>query len=424
MSKSKQPKPEEADGKTAAEDKSAAPGAPETAKDAAPETEAPETDTPEAVTPETGAAKTDTPETDEAERLSAEDTLAAGEPETRADPAETSGSETAEALSAEDTLAAGASDTVTATDELADQDGDLAPGDDSLATGSGDDSLSDAGDSDGPDRDRPESDIPDSDRPETVDPMQAGLVAEDTGAAQTPPQGPGAGETVIERRGGFVPMLLGGIVAAGLGYGVAWYQGQDDSFETETRAALEEQSGRLDAVSEQITTMASDSTQRIDTLAADLTATQEALGLAEGALGAQEERLTGVEALRDEIAALDERLTTLAKRPIADTVSREAIAAYESELERLRGSMAEQRQAIEDTIAAEKAKIEQIAAEATQMEERALEEARISSARTALTQVLTALETGEAYAEPRWRCWPRMSRRRWPRCRPPRRTGW
>lgn len=85
MSKSKQPKPEEADGKTAAEDKSAAPGAPETAKDAAPETEAPETDTPEAVTPETGAAKTDTPETDEAERLSAEDTLAAGEPETRAD---------------------------------------------------------------------------------------------------------------------------------------------------------------------------------------------------------------------------------------------------------------------------------------------------------------------------------------------------
>ena len=33
-------------------------------------------------------------------------------------------------------------------------------------------------------------------------------------------------------------MVLGGIVAAGLGYGAAYYLGQDDSFETETRAAL------------------------------------------------------------------------------------------------------------------------------------------------------------------------------------------
>ncbi|WP_323763883.1 hypothetical protein [Marinovum sp.] len=211
------------------------------------------------------------------------------------------------------------------------------------------------------------------------------------------PVTPPVTEKVVERRGGFVPMVLGGIVAAGLGYGAAYYLGQDDSFETETRAALEAQSGRLDGVSQQITTISADVTERIDGLAADLTSTQEAVGATEGELGAQNERLTSVEALREDLAALDERLTTLAKRPIADTVSREAIAAYEAELERLRGSMEEQRVAIEETIAAEKVKIEQIAQEATQMEERALEEARISAARTVLTQVLTALETGEPF---------------------------
>ncbi|WP_417523310.1 hypothetical protein [Marinovum sp.] len=215
-----------------------------------------------------------------------------------------------------------------------------------------------------------------------------------------PPMSPPVTEKVVERRGGFVPMVLGGIVAAGLGYGAAYYLGQDDSFETETRAALQEQSGRLDDVSQQITTMAADVTERTDALAADLETTKEALGTAEGALDEQNQRLTGLEALREEMAALDERLTTLAKRPIADTVSREAIAAYESELERLRGSMEEQRKAIEDTIAAEKAKIEEIARDATQMEERALEQSRLSAARTALTQVITALETGEPYEEP------------------------
>jgi len=364
VSNSKEPKPEETEDKTAADDRTDAPEVSDTTDEAA----GPET-------PPDGAADTITTG-DDTYPVDEGDMISGGDDSFPADEA--------------DTLAADEADTLT----------------------SGEDTPA-AGDSAEP----PEGGVEDADPLAAPDPVQAEMAADEAGAdagnepepevfddAEPPqagaPVAPPVTEKVIERRGGFVPMVLGGIVAAGLGYGAAYYLGQDDSFETETRAALEAQTARLDDVSEQITGMAADVTGRIDTLAADLATTQEALGVTESELGAQNERLTGVEALREEIAAIDERLTTLAKRPIADTVSREAIAAYEAELERLRGSMEEQRLAIEETIAAEKAEIEQIAAEATQMEERALEEARISAARTALTQVLTALEAGDPFAEP------------------------
>ncbi|MGY3438535.1 MULTISPECIES: hypothetical protein [unclassified Marinovum] len=206
-------------------------------------------------------------------------------------------------------------------------------------------------------------------------------------------------ETVVERKGGFVPMVLGGIVAAGLGYGAAYYMTLDDSFESETRSSLQAQSDKIGAVEGQVSTLSEDISTRIDGVSTEIAGTRDALTQAETSIGALDERLTNAEALRDDLGALETRLTELAKKPIADTVSREAIAAYESELERLRGSMEEQRKAIEDTIAAEKAKIEQIAQDATQMEERALEEGRLAAARSAMTRVISALDSGDPYAE-------------------------
>ena len=66
---------------------------------------------------------------------------------------------------------------------------------------------------------------------------------------------PASREKVVERRGGFFPMLLGGIVAAAIGFGLSQYLGpngwpfSDDGslFEDETRTALgETQSGLED----------------------------------------------------------------------------------------------------------------------------------------------------------------------------------
>lgn len=208
--------------------------------------------------------------------------------------------------------------------------------------------------------------------------------------------------TVIEQKGGFWPMALGGVVAAVLGYGAAWYLGQNTDFETETRAALDLQSTTLQGLEGQIGDLAAQGTTTSDALSSlttDIAAAQESIAAVQGELTAMGDRVSSVEGYGDQIAALDARLTDLAKRPIEDNVSREAIDAYEEELERLRNSMEEQRKAIEDTIAAEKAKIEKIAEDATQMEERALEEARIAAARSAVTRVLSALDNGDPFEE-------------------------
>lgn len=208
-------------------------------------------------------------------------------------------------------------------------------------------------------------------------------------------------EKVVERKGGFWPMAFGGIVAAGLGFGASWYLAQDDTFETETRAALDRHGNALDdlearagALAEQDTATAA----RLDELASGLETTRGTLAAVQDDLSALGMRLDTVDqGFETRITELDARLTELIKRPVADNVSREAIKAYEDELERLRGSMEEQRKAIEDTIAAEKAKIEKIAEEATQIEERALEESRLAAARSAMTRVLSALDTGDAF---------------------------
>lgn len=254
--------------------------------------------------------------------------------------------------------------------------------------------------------DATEDDLPDAE----IDPTTGGPDAEEpvtfrhnansgtTAAAPIPEK---VVEKVVERKGGFWPMAFGGIVAAGLGFGASWYLAQDDSFETETRAALDRHGSALDDLDGKaaaLTEQDSATTARLDELAAGLETTQGNLAAAQDDLSALGTRLDTVDqGFETRITELDTRLTELIKRPVADNVSREAIKAYEDELERLRGSMEEQRKAIEDTIAAEKAKIEQIAKEATQIEERALEESRLAAARSAMTRVLSALDTGDAF---------------------------
>lgn len=273
------------------------------------------------------------------------------------------------------------------------------------------DGTSHAGDATVAAADVTELETPDTETPDPeVDPTTGGPDEEEpvtfrhntnSGATTTAPIPEKVVEKVVERKGGFWPMALGGVVAAGLGFGASWYLAQDDTFETETRAALDRHGSALDELDGKAAALAEQdtaTTARLDELASGLEATQGTLATAQEELSALGERLDTVDqGFETRITELDTRLTELIKRPVADNVSREAIKAYEDELERLRGSMEEQRKAIEETIAAEKAKIEQIAEEATQIEERALEESRLAAARSAMTRVLSALDTGDAF---------------------------
>ncbi|MCB1335345.1 MAG: hypothetical protein KDK26_17295 [Roseivivax sp.] len=201
--------------------------------------------------------------------------------------------------------------------------------------------------------------------------------------AQTPP--PVAAERIVERRAGFVPMLLGGVAAAALGFGVSQYLGQagkadEDAFRAEMRSALADQAARLGTVDDRLG-QAEGAVAAID------------LAPLSGALDSQGGQLQGLSGTLDtvsgQLATLDERLTALEKRPVTESVSPEAIAAYERELQNLREAVATQR-----------AEIEAIAADALESQSAAEEQAALAKARAALAEVIAAVDTGTEFAQP------------------------
>lgn len=207
---------------------------------------------------------------------------------------------------------------------------------------------------------------------------------EETEAAPAPV--PVVQEKVIERRGGFFPTLIGGIVAAALGYGAAAYTGgtwpfdaRDGSdFEAETRGALADQSSRLEALSgriEEVSGQVSD---------IDLSSFEGSIG----DLGGTLETVTGdIDTLKQTVSDLDGRIAALEKRPVAEAVSPEAIAAYERELEEVR-----------EAIQTQRVEVEKMTQDALEAEANAEEQAGIAQARSALSDVNAALVSGEPYS--------------------------
>ncbi|MBV2359525.1 hypothetical protein KUH32_07050 [Thalassococcus sp. CAU 1522] len=236
-------------------------------------------------------------------------------------------------------------------------------------------------------------------------------------SASAPP--PVVRETVVERKGGFVPMLLGGLVAGAIGYGAATYLPQADvenPFETETRAALSDQATRIDGLTSQLAETATSVDGLRTTLdAVDTAPIQAALDDLRGTLDATRVETT---ALADALAAFDSRVTAIEKQPLAGAVSPEAIAAYERELEELRAAIDMQTAEVEAAAAGavqtyqqeiaklqaavdeQSARIEAMASEALQAEASAEEKAEIAQSRAALADLMSRLQAGEPLAEP------------------------
>ena len=189
-------------------------------------------------------------------------------------------------------------------------------------------------------------------------------------------------ETVVERRGGFVPMLLGGVIAAALGYGASSYQSgtwpfetaaEPDSFREDTATALDEQAARIDALAAEVQT-ATDTANGIDL---------------SGLEGAVEGLRADLDAASGSYDALAGRIDAIERRPVEESVSPEAMAAYENELNLLRDAIAQQR-----------LEVEEMTQQALEAETNAEQQAALSKARAALSEVYAALSAGEPYAEP------------------------
>lgn len=198
-------------------------------------------------------------------------------------------------------------------------------------------------------------------------------------------------QKVVEKRGGFGAALIGGAVAAVLGFIAGQGQLMDPilpaglkSKSTQEITALEQAQA---ALSDQIAGLAAqveaNKTPDLSVVTAQIGSLADRLApLAEG-FGAAQERLDGLGA---DIGALQARLTDLEKRPVAESVSPEAIAAYEAELEKLGASLAGQR-----------AEVEQMVAEAQAMDAAAAEAARIAAAQTTVARLRSALDAGTSF---------------------------
>lgn len=208
--------------------------------------------------------------------------------------------------------------------------------------------------------------------PDTDEPPQT----QDDDPVVTPP----ATEQVFIRKGGFFPMLLGGVAAAALGFGLSQYMGDDWPFDGgDPSAQFTAFEARFDAQNATLTALQ----DRLDQ-EPDLTGLEDM----QADLASQLSRLNEETAqMTSQLAALDDRLTEVEKRPVGEAASDAAVAAYERELKALQDAMAQQR-----------ADIESMAQDARAMEQSAEETAQTTMRRAAVTRIQTALDSGSRFA--------------------------
>lgn len=187
---------------------------------------------------------------------------------------------------------------------------------------------------------------------------------------------------VVVQKVGFVPIVLGGAIAAALGFGAAWYmQGQlQDPTLPVTIAA---QGDRLDTLEGQVANLPAP--PDLGPLTAEIAATRVAIDDATAPISAT-------------LATLDERVTALERAPAADgTLADAAIASWQAEIETLRAEIAAQEarmQGIADE-AAERLSMAQSTVE--EIEQSATESANMALQRAAVTRIQAALDTGSAF---------------------------
>lgn len=224
-----------------------------------------------------------------------------------------------------------------------------------------------------------------SDEAAQEDPASEEVEASDEGAEEEAPLEPEVDTTPTPapepaRSGaGFVPLLIGGVLAGGIGFGAAQVLGPLQSGPDETTLALQAEV-QAQAASIQALQASSDKSQgAADQAASDTASLQGSIDGLTASLAAINGQFDDVS---NALAGLDARIIELEKRPLTQGLPSSAIEAYERELEELKASVASQR------------------AEAQAMEENAKMTAQQALARAALTRVLSALDAGQSFRAP------------------------
>jgi hypothetical protein len=187
-------------------------------------------------------------------------------------------------------------------------------------------------------------------------------------------------ERVIERRGGGFPAVIGGVIAAVLGFLAgssnilnpylpdAWRSADPAAAIAALEGKLSDQSGQLTDLADQVGAIKVPDVSSIDSQAAETAAT--------------------VTAMTATLEGLKAQVTELETRPISEGISEQAIAAFEQDL-----------QATQDAFAAQRAALEQLVLDAREKEINATEVAQSAAARAALAQIQSALDSGAGFSD-------------------------
>lgn len=207
-------------------------------------------------------------------------------------------------------------------------------------------------------------------------------------------------ERIVERRGGFLPALLGGVLAAAVGFVAGRGELLDSLFPradatADLRVKVTNLSGTVSRQGDLLDTQG-------ETLAA-LAGQVDGIAIPDLApLAARIDALSGLEdraaRLNSDIATLAGRLTEVEKRPISEGLSEAAIAAYENELKALQAAMEAQRRELETRIATQRDEVSRLVSDAQAKESAAVEAALRAENQAAAADILSALDSGAPYA--------------------------
>ncbi len=195
----------------------------------------------------------------------------------------------------------------------------------------------------------------------------------------------------MEKRGGFGAALLGGIVAAVVGFIAGKGDVLDDFLPPSMRDAsvdvepLKSAQAELDSELARLrSTVAEINVPDLQPLLDRIAAVETEM---ESAATDQESDPVGAE-LEQTLRTLVQRVDALEARPITEGASSEAVAAFEAELQRVRDSLTEQQ-----------ADVERMVAEAQEMERVSAEAARIAAAQSVVSRLRSALDSGVSYSD-------------------------
>ena len=182
------------------------------------------------------------------------------------------------------------------------------------------------------------------------------------------------------RRGGFVPGLLGGVVAAGLGLAAVWQGLVPVPGQTATQAALAGQAGRIEDLA---------------TAVAALPAAPDVAPLEAGIA----ELRAAIAPLTERLGTLEQQVAALERLPAGDgSLPASVIEGWQQEIADLKAAMAAQEAEMARVLAASSERLEAAQSTVAGIERQAMETATATLRRAVVANIQTAVDGGLPYA--------------------------